>query len=240
MKDGLAALAHAGKEVISTKEGEERAIFDDAESAAGARLDAQGYLLVRGAVPADWIAPLQAAFDAGVMASDQWPVPRGADWVHAQLDTDPHVQRVCRLPVLIDAAHHLLKVPFFLAQVEGRAPRQGNAPQPLHRDGAGAGGQLMAAMIWLDAYGPENGATQVVPRSHLDGVEATAAIEVLSGDAGDILIFDPDVLHGATTNHNGAPRRALLVSYAGATLMDQHRATEALRSVRMDTAEVFG
>lgn len=202
-------------------------------------LDAQGYLLVRGGVPADWVAPLQAAFDAGVMPSDAWPVPRGADWIHAQLDLDPHVQRVCRLPVLIDAVRHILKAPFFLSQVEGRAPRRGNVPQPLHRDGAGATGQFMAAMVWLDPYGPDNGATQIVTGSHRETGDAAAA-QVLSGEVGDILIFDPDVLHGATTNVSGAPRRSLLISYAAMTLYDQHRATEALRGVRMDTGEVFG
>jgi hypothetical protein len=211
------------------------------DAAARQSLERQGYLLVRGGVPADWIAPLQAAFDAGIKPSDQWPVPRGADWVHAQLDTDPHVQRVCRLPVLIDAVQHILKAPFFLSQVEGRAPRQGNVAQPLHRDGAGASGQMMAAMVWLDPYGPDNGATQIVTGSHRgEGDTDAAAAEILSGEAGDILIFDPDVLHGATTNHKGAPRRSLLISYAVATLHAQHRATEALRGVRMETGEIFG
>lgn len=210
------------------------------DAAAQAQLDAQGFLLVRGGVPADWIAPMQAAFDAGELASDRWPVPRGHDWRHAQVDLDPHVQAACRLPVLIEAVRHVLKVPFFLSQVEGRAPRQGNRPQPLHRDATGDAGLLMAAMVWLDPYGPDNGATQIVPGSHrADGPGATAP-EVLSGEAGDILIFDPDVLHGATTNHSGAPRRSLLVSYAAMTLLDQHRATAALRGVRMDLAEVFG
>lgn len=210
------------------------------DAAARGMLDAQGFLLVRGGIPADWIAPLQTAFDAGELASDQWPVPRGGDWRHAQVDTDPHVQRLCRLPVLIEAVYHVLKAPFFLAQVEGRAPRQGNRPQPLHRDAAGNPGELMAAMVWLDPYGPANGATQIVAGSHREDDTEAAVPDVLSGEAGDILIFDPDVLHGATTNHSGAPRRSLLLSYAAMTLYDEHRATEAMRGVRMETGEVFG
>lgn len=209
------------------------------DPAARDLLGEQGFLLVRGGVPAEWIAPLQAAFDAGELASDLWPVPRGADWRHALVDTDPHVLAVCRLPVLIEAVRHVLKAPFFLSQVEGRAPRQGNALQPLHRDAAGHAGEIMAAMVWLDPYGPDNGATQIVAGSHRGEVEE-AVPEVLSGAAGDILIFDPDVLHGATTNHTGAPRRSLLISYAAMTLHGQHRATAALRGVRMDTSEVFG
>ncbi|MDB5694864.1 MAG: hypothetical protein JWN21_407 [Sphingomonas bacterium] len=206
-------------------------------------LDEHGYLVVRAGVPDDWIGPLRAAFDAGVLPSDQWPVPRGRDWQHALLDTDPYVQRVCRLPVLLDAARHVLNAPFFLSQVEGRAPCRGNMAQPLHRDGAGSPRQLMAAMIWLDPYAQHNGATQIVPASHRgeegEGGEAAAEPTVLTGAAGDILIFDPDTLHGATTNHSGAPRRSLLLLYAAAALQAEHRETERLRGVRMDTSEIF-
>jgi hypothetical protein len=207
------------------------------------QLDAQGYLLLRNAVPADWIAPLRAAFDAGELPSDRWPVPRGADWRHALVDLDPHVQRVCRLPALLDAVGHRLGGPFFLSQVEGREPLPGNVAQPLHRDGGGGGsdegeGQLMAAMVWLDPYDAANGATQVLAGSHRSGAAAGDA-RVLTGAAGDILIFDPDVLHGATTNSSGARRRSLLLSYAVAALRDDHRATETLRNVRMDADEIF-
>lgn len=202
------------------------------------RLEADGFLLLRHAVAPSDIAALRAAFDAGVLASTAWPAPRGREWRHALVDTDPDVQRICRLPALMAAAGHILKSPFFLSQVEGREPLRGNAPQPLHRDAAGCPGQLVAAMIWLDPYGPDNGATQVVPGSHRRDDIADDPT-VLSGAAGDILIFDPDLLHGATTNQSGARRRSLLLSYAVATLQAQHRETAALRGVRMDISEIF-
>lgn len=206
---------------------------------ARSNLDTHGYLLLRAAIPAAWLAPLREAFDAGVIPSPDWPVPRQLDWRHAQVDLEAHVQRACRLPALLAAVHHVLQTPFFLSQVEGREPRPGNTPQPLHRDAAGCAGGLMAAMVWLDDYGPANGATQVVPGSHRSA-EPNAPPQILSGAARDILIFDPNLLHGATTNVSGARRRSLLLSYAAAALYPQHRATEALRSVRMDTAEIFG
>jgi hypothetical protein len=202
-------------------------------------LDTQGYLLLGGAVPPDCLAKLQAAFDDGVIPYDSWPVPRGRDWRHSQLDLDPDVQRICRLPALIDGVRHILKQPFFVAQVEGREPIIGNAPQLMHRDGAGSGGQYMAAMIWLDPFDADNGATQIVPGSHrLPHNEAAEAV-IVTGNAGDILLFDPEVLHGATTNCSGARRRSLLISYAAIPLRDQHRQTAALRGVRMDISETF-
>ena len=202
-------------------------------------LDIQGFVLLRGAIPPDDVAKLRQAFDAGVVPSADWPVPRSNEWRHSQLDLNPDVQRVGRLPALIDGVRHLLKQPFFIAQVEGREPMQGNAPQLLHRDGAGYPGQYVAAMVWLDPYDADNGATQIVPASHRDECDPSAETVTITGEAGDILLFDPEVLHGATTNHSGARRRSLLISYAADALRDQHKATEALRNVQMNTGESF-
>ena len=47
------------------------------------QLHSDGYALLRGAIPSDWLSELRTAFDRGVRPSDQWPVPRGADWRHA-------------------------------------------------------------------------------------------------------------------------------------------------------------
>jgi hypothetical protein len=207
------------------------------EPPQAAALDRDGYLLLREATPQAWLDPLRAAFDAGVGTPDQWTAPRGPGWRHALVDLDPVVQRTCRLPLLLAAAGQMLGAPFFLSQVEGREPLPGGGHQPLHRDGAGQ--NVVSALVFLDPYGPDNGATRVVPR-HLDHGQPDETLALpLSGEAGDILVFDADLLHGATLNRSGARRRSLLLGFKP----ERHRASDdagrALRDVRMDTREVF-
>ena len=202
-----------------------------------ASLQRDGYLLLRGAVPPAWRDGLRAAFDAGVGTGDQWAAPRSADWRHALVDLDPMVQQTCRLPSLLAAGAQMLGGPFYLSQVEGREPLKDGGHQPLHRDGAGM--KAVAAMIFLDAYGPDNGATRVVPR-HLDHGELDDTLAlVTAGEAGDILVFDADLPHGATRNRSGARRRSLLLNFMLASDRATMEACRAVRNVRMDTREMF-
>jgi hypothetical protein len=210
-------------------------------------LHQDGYVLLRGAIPPEWLADLRAAFDAGVLPSDQWPVPRGHDWRHSLLDLDPGVQTVCRLPEVLAAVGALIGERFFIAQVEGREPLAGRGHQKLHRDlSAERPGDTAGAIAYFDDYGPENGATRLVPGSHtsardeapFDFDDESRSIQ-LSGAAGDILVFDADLVHAACRNPTGARRRSILVGYFAEPRYAAHLETATLRGVRMDTSDRF-
>ena len=216
----------------------------DAEDAQ--RLDADGFLLLSGIIPANWIEPLRAAFDAGELPSHAWPVPRGHGWRHALVDLDPTVQRVCRQPRMLAATYHILQQPFFLAQVEGREPCAGGGAQAIHRDEADfCLIRSVSALAFLDPFGPANGATRVAPGTHRgEGLQQPAGGSypptlIVEGQAGDILLFGPNLLHGATRNDSGARRRSLLICYVIQPLWDDRQQTRVLRSVRLCSDELF-
>ena len=206
-----------------------------------------GYALLRQAIPAEWLDGLRAAFDANVVPSEQWPVPRGRDWRHAMLDLEPRVQAVCRLPVLVATVGALVGERFFLGQVEGREPLPGGGMQGLHRDlSAKRPGDTVSALAFFDDYGPANGATRLVPGSHRPApgepppseLDEPRALQI-EGRAGDILVFDADLVHAASLNIGGGRRRSILMGFFAEPLYDALAATAGLRNVRMDTRERF-
>jgi ectoine hydroxylase-related dioxygenase (phytanoyl-CoA dioxygenase family) len=200
-----------------------------------------------GAIRAERLDDLRAAFDAGVKPSDQWPVPRGAGWRHSWLDLDPHVQAVCRLPEMLAVVGELIGERCFLSQVDGREPLAGGGQQTLHRDlSSQRPGDTVNALAYFDDYGPGNGATRIVPGSHrpargeppFDFADESRSVQ-LSGSAGDILVFDVDLVHAGTLNPTGARRRSILISYRAEPLYAAHLKTVNLRGIRMDTSDRF-
>jgi len=107
-------------------------------------------------------------------------------------------------------------------------------------------GETVNALVYLDDYGLENGATRIVPGSHrpspggpsFDFNDESRSVQ-LTGNAGDILIFDADLIHAGSLNSSGARRRSLLITFLCESLYATHLETVSLRNIQMDTTERF-
>lgn len=77
---------------------------------------------------------------------------------------------------------------------------------------------MLNMLVMVDAFTVENGATKLVPGSHLSAErpaddEMEARSVRLTGPAGSIALFDSNLWHSAAPNVSGAPRIALTLTF---------------------------
>lgn len=107
-----------------------------------------------------------------------------------------------------------------------RAPQPGHGAQALHADhyASGKPGAFLVAtaIVALVDFTSQNGATRVLPRSHLapprgvpsqPGV-AAAGERVLTPRAGSAIVFNGHLWHSGTQNRSSHTRHALQLTYA--------------------------
>lgn len=86
---------------------------------------------------------------------------------------------------------------------------------------------VVNTMWMLSDFTSANGATEVVPGSHLSGAqpdperEPTEAIEVLSGTAGSLAVFDGRLWHGTGAHTAGEDRLGVLGTFCGPQFRQQ-------------------
>jgi phytanoyl-CoA dioxygenase PhyH len=216
-------------------------VRDDTLSAAQrAALDRDGCILLRGALPAASLEGLRETFENRVVQGHLWPAPREPGTRHAMLDAEADVRAACLHPSLLAAARHCLSGRFFLSAVEGRDPERGRGGQRLHRDWAlETPCRLVKALAFLDDFGPDNGATRLIPGSHVEPGDGSAFQHYgnanpreigIEGHAGDIFLFHGRLAHAGTPNRSGAKRRALQMWFESHALYAQQPDTRDLSS----------
>jgi ectoine hydroxylase-related dioxygenase (phytanoyl-CoA dioxygenase family) len=125
---------------------------------------------------------------------------------------------------------HVLGPDFLLFSLSANIACRGGSAQPLHGDQIFASAQtpypVLANCQWMLAdVTEENGATRVVPRSHLarrwprDG-EAIETVPA-TGPAGTIMVWDGRLWHGTGVNRTPSPRYALLAAYCSPFIRQQ-------------------
>ncbi|HUJ46151.1 MAG TPA: phytanoyl-CoA dioxygenase family protein [Rhizomicrobium sp.] len=173
--------------------------------------DHDGYLILRDAIPHDWIEPLRESFEQ--LIPERWHFPREPGTRFSKLDGEPLVRRTCLLPRVLAAVASMMRRRFYFAAIQGRDPALGGGSQKLHRDWLvnRTPTTVISGFAFLDDFDAGNGATRVQPGTHRDAPPTDDL--VLSGRTGDILLLDAHLLHCGTRNESGRKRRSLHMGF---------------------------
>lgn len=126
-------------------------------------------------------------------------------------------------PKVLDGISHVLGSDFKLSSLNYRAALPGKGLQNLHvdwKDGIPNGNYKVCNSIWLlDDFTMENGATRIVPGTHLSTELPQDLVEdlseshpdeiIITAPAGSVFIFNSHVWHGGTTNKTDKTRRSV-------------------------------
>lgn len=123
---------------------------------------------------------------------------------------------------LLKKGSYMNQEPFILQLSSGRGVGHGSQQQQLHIDSnmPGTPFALVAQALWmLDDFTEENGATKLVPGSHLTPSFAENGKRYINeisacAPAGSVLIYNGGVWHGSGSNQSESERWALINTYS--------------------------
>ncbi len=132
-------------------------------------------------------------------------------------------------PRVLAAMEHVLGEGFKLSSLNYRASQPGQGLQKLHVDwheAISVNDYKVCNSIWLlDDFSKANGATRVVPGTHLSGQLPQDVLQdpfkphpdelIIEAPAGSVFIFNSHTWHGGTINNTGQTRRAIHSYFCG-------------------------
>jgi ectoine hydroxylase-related dioxygenase (phytanoyl-CoA dioxygenase family) len=190
-------------------------------------LDKAGFTVVPGALPAEDLASVAAAYDAALerAAPDDIRVGSSTTRVSGLVNRGPDFDALYLHPLILNACRRILNGPFRLSTMHARTLRPKTGAQNLHVDYErdSRGWTLLGFIYMVDAFRDDNGATRFVPGSHL---WSTAPPELLAGSsadypgqvlawgpAGSMILFNGSVWHGHGANRSAEARRSIQGAY---------------------------
>jgi ectoine hydroxylase-related dioxygenase (phytanoyl-CoA dioxygenase family) len=211
-------------------------------------LNEKGYVIFNNIVDPVWLKELQDKYEdlmekegaaAGTEVHKEVGTRRLADLVNKGEVFD----RAYTHPKVLAAIYQIIGRDFKLSALNGRDAEPGQGNQQLHADWGPRvlkEPQHVAISLWmLDDFTSENGATRVVPGSHLieglpqDYLEDPAAPhpdEVLvTAPAGSVVVLSSHLWHGGTTNRTDKMRRAIHPYYTAREFSQQQDMKEYIR-----------
>lgn len=182
-------------------------------------LDHHGFVVVPAALDEHWVARLRRAFEAA-------PVQASGTQHVVITDATPEVEywrALERHPLFVAGADHVLGPSHRVADVHGRNPLSGFGQQGLHADDVPRAVRepytVFTALWMLDDFMHDNGATRVVPRTHVSSHPPPKALaqplahhpdeHIVVGSAGSVLMMNGHVWHSGRRNDSTGPRRCV-------------------------------
>jgi ectoine hydroxylase-related dioxygenase (phytanoyl-CoA dioxygenase family) len=166
-------------------------------------------------------------------------------------------------PLVLAVAEAVMGPAMRLSMLNAREvpPQEAKAQQPFHSDTDDSGkpdakGFYSCTAIWmLDDFTPENGATRLIPRTHLTYKVPKEALAdtyaphpdelVLTGKAGYVAVFNGHCWHAGGLNRTDRPRCAILAHYLRADIprpadRRQHLSPEVRARMSPRELEILG
>ena len=125
------------------------------------------------------------------------------------------------LDIILKEGSYNNSEPYYLGNISARCPLKFNKGQQLHSDSniAGINYSLSVNVLWiLDDFTKKNGATRVVPESHLYKKYASNNTKynkerIISSPKGSVLIFNTSLWHGSSKKIDDSSRWAVILGY---------------------------
>jgi len=187
------------------------------------------------------------------------PKEAGADRLADLVNKGPEFDVFYTHPRVLAAMQHVLGDGFKLSSLNYRAAKAGKGLQKLHVDWHEAvepGAYKVCNSIWLlDDFSAANGATRIVPGTHLlgktpqeemdDPFESHPEELIIDAPAGSVFIFNSHTWHGGTNNGSDKPRRAIHSYFCGKGMpqqLDQQKyiQPETLKRLPPGSNEILG
>jgi len=191
-----------------------------------AALDRDGYVVLPAVLNAEQIANARAALDNLIAQARLDPTWHAGGTLHLNdLVNEPAFDPVWKSDRLLSAMVHVIGYDLRIGSVGYRAPQPGYGAQTLHADFMQAYRgeyQVATAIVALVDFTENNGATRLVPGSHLPGDIAVPsdadtphpAQQLVTCSAGSAIAFNGHLLHSGTRNASQETRHALQLTFA--------------------------
>lgn len=222
-------------------------------------LDEKGYVIFPDLINPTWLKQLQDAFEAlmvkeGQAAGKEVHQEKGARRLADLMNKGEVFDGCYTHPKVLAAVNYIIKGEFKVSAMNGRDALPGEGLQPLHEDWNDfkedgtyreiGDPSYVAISLWmLDDFTETNGATRVVPGTHLmkaprfyidDPLAPHPDQILLTGKAGTVAVMNSHTWHGGTQNNTNDKRRVLHPYYCARDFEQQQNQKEYIRKSTYD------